>query len=212
MTFDDDDAATRARFPKAIRESLARIAPDASATFSGMIFENERMMRELAMILIVSLVMMYFILAAQFESFLQPLIVLVEIPLDIAFALVFLFIFGESLNLMSAIGIIVSCGIVVNDSILKIDSVNDLRRAGMPVVKAVHVAGRRRLKSIVMTSLTTILAMVPVFFASDAGSELQRPLAVAVTGAMTIGTAVSIYLIPLLYCFVYERKDFKTRS
>lgn len=212
VTFDDDDAATRARFPKAIRESLARIAPDASATFSGMIFENERMMRELAMILIVSLVMMYFILAAQFESFLQPLIVLVEIPLDIAFALVFLFIFGESLNLMSAIGIIVSCGIVVNDSILKIDSVNDLRRAGMPVVKAVHVAGRRRLKSIVMTSLTTILAMVPVFFASDAGSELQRPLAVAVTGAMTIGTAVSIYLIPLLYCFVYERKDFKTRS
>lgn len=212
VTFDDADEDARARFPQAMRRIMSRLAPEASVTFSGMIFENERMMRELAMILIVSLVMMYFILAAQFESFIQPLIVLVEIPLDIAFALLFLFLFGETLNLMSAIGIIVSCGIVVNDSILKIDSVNDLRRSGMPVVQAVHTAGRRRLKSIVMTSLTTILAMIPVLFTSDAGSELQRPLAVAVIGAMTLGTAVSIYLIPLLYCFVYDRKEFKTRS
>lgn len=105
----------------------------------------------------VSLLLMYFILCAQFESFLQPLIVLMEIPIDTAFALLALWVFGHTLNLMSAIGIIVTCGIVVNDSILKMDAINELRKAGMPLVEAIHTAGRRRLRAIIMTSLTTIL-------------------------------------------------------
>lgn len=88
------------------------------------------MMGELTVILFVSLLLMYFILCAQFESFLQPLIVLMEIPIDTAFALLALWVFGHTLNLMSAIGIIVTCGIVVNDSILKMDAINELRKAG----------------------------------------------------------------------------------
>lgn len=114
------------------------------------------MMGELTVILFVSLLLMYFILCAQFESFLQPLIVLMEIPIDTAFALLALWVFGHTLNLMSAIGIIVTCGIVVNDSILKMDAINELRKAGMPLVEAIHTAGRRRLRAIIMTSLTTI--------------------------------------------------------
>ena len=85
-------------------------------------------MRELTVILLVSVMLMYFILCAQFESFLQPLIVLLEIPVDTFFALLALMIFGQTLNLMSAIGIIVTCGIVVNDSILKLDAINELRK------------------------------------------------------------------------------------
>ena len=85
-------------------------------------------MGELTVILFVSLLLMYFILCAQFESFLQPLIVLLEIPVDTAFALITLWVFGHTLNLMSAIGIIVTCGIVVNDSILKLDTINELRK------------------------------------------------------------------------------------
>ena len=97
--------------------------------FSGSFFSNARMMQELMVILAISILLMYFILCAQFESFVQPLIVLFEIPLDVAFALLTLWVFGHTLNLMSAIGIIVTCGIVVNDSILKLDAINELRKA-----------------------------------------------------------------------------------
>lgn len=176
-------------------------------TFTGSFFSNTKLMGELAVILLVSLLLMYFILCAQFESFLQPLIVLLEIPVDVAFALLTLLVFGHTLNLMSAIGIIVTCGIVVNDSILKIDSINELRRAGMPLVKAIHTAGRRRLRAIVMTSLTTILAMVPMLFTGDMGSELQRPLAIAMIGSMIAGTLISIFVIPLFYWMIYRKKE-----
>ena len=175
--------------------------------FSGSFFSNEKMMGELAIILLVSILLMYFILCAQFESFLQPLIVLVEIPIDIAFALVTLWIFGHTLNLMSAIGIIVTCGIVVNDSILKLDSINELRKTGVPLMEAIHTAGVRRLRPIVMTSLTTIMAMVPLLFASDMGSELQKPLAIAMIGSMLLGTLVSLFIIPLIYWFIYRKKE-----
>ena len=175
-------------------------------SFTGSLFSNAAMMRELTVILLVSLLMMYFILCAQFESFMQPLIVLVEIPLDITFALLCLWMFGQTLNLMSAIGIIVTCGIVVNDSILKLDSINELRKNGMPLLQAIHTAGRRRLKPIIMTSLTTIFAMVPVLFTSDMGSELQRPLAIAMIGSMVVGTLISIFVIPLIYFLLYRKE------
>jgi multidrug efflux pump subunit AcrB len=175
--------------------------------FSGSFFSNEKMIGELAVILLVSILLMYFILCAQFESFLQPLIVLVEIPIDIAFALTSLWLFGHTLNLMSAIGIIVTCGIVVNDSILKIDSINELRKAGTPLMEAIHTAGVRRLRPIIMTSLTTIMAMVPLLFSSDMGSELQKPLAIAMIGSMLLGTLVSLFIIPLIYWFIYRNHE-----
>ena len=177
--------------------------------FSGSYFSNARMMKELIVILLVSVMLMYFILCAQFESFTQPLIVLLEIPVDTAFALIALMLFGQTLNLMSAIGIIVTCGIVVNDSILKLDAINELRKAGMPLIRAIHTAGRRRLRAIIMTSLTTIFAMVPVLFTTDMGSELQRPLAIAMIGSMIVGTAVSIFIIPLFYWLIYRRHEDK---
>ena len=146
-------------------------------------------------------------LCAQFESFLQPLIVLMEIPIDTAFALLALWVFGHTLNLMSAIGIIVTCGIVVNDSILKMDAINELRKAGMPLVEAIHTAGRRRLRAIIMTSLTTVFAMVPLLFTSDMGSEMQKPLSIAMIGSMVVGTLVSLFIIPLIYWFIYRKHD-----
>lgn len=175
--------------------------------FSGSFFSNEKMMGELAVILLVSILLMYFILCSQFESFMQPFIVLVEIPIDISFALISLWLFGHTLNLMSAIGIIVTCGIVVNDSILKLDSINELRKAGTPLMEAIHTAGRRRLRPIIMTSLTTIFAMVPLLFTSDMGSELQKPLSIAMIGSMLLGTLVSLFIIPLIYWFIYRKHE-----
>nr|WP_302829584.1 efflux RND transporter permease subunit [uncultured Bacteroides sp.] len=179
---------------------------DWDTAFSGSFFSNRQMLDELVVILFISILLMYFILAAQFESFVQPLIVLLEIPIDVAFALLLLWVCGHTLNLMSAIGLIVTCGIIINDSILKLDAINELRKAGMPLMEAIHEAGRRRLRPIIMTSLTTIFAMVPLLFSFDMGSELQKPLSIAMIGAMFIGTLVSLFIIPLIYWFIYKKK------
>ncbi|MCQ2973326.1 MAG: efflux RND transporter permease subunit [Bacteroidales bacterium] len=176
--------------------------------FSGAFFSNKEMMKQLIIILFISLMLMYFIMCAQFESFKQPLIVLMEIPIDASFALIVLWLCGVSINLMSGIGIIVSCGIIVNDSILKLDTINELRRKGMELTEAVHTAGQRRLRAIVMTSLTTIGATLPILFTNDMGSELQRPLAIAMISTMTIGTFVSLFIIPLIYTII-EKKNIK---
>ena len=180
--------------------------------FSGAFFSNKKMLGELVVILLVSVLLMYFILASQFESFLQPLIVLAEIPIDIGFALVILYFTGNTLNLMSAIGLIVTTGIIINDSILKLDMINELRKAGVELMEAIHIAGHKRLRAIVMTSLTTILAMVPILFAFDLGSELQKPLAIGMISTMIIGTAVSLFLVPLVYWGIYRKKELRVKN
>ncbi|TYK31912.1 efflux RND transporter permease subunit [Bacteroides pyogenes] len=190
---------------------IAEETGDWDTGFSGSFFSSREMLDELVVILLISLLLMYFILAAQFESFLQPLLVLAEIPIDVAFALLLLWLCGHTLNLMSAIGMIVTCGIVINDSILKLDAINELRKAGVPLLEAIHEAGRRRLRPIIMTSLTTVFAMVPLLFSSDMGSELQKPLSIAMIGTMSIGTAVSLFIIPLLYWFIYRNKKVQTQ-
>ena len=193
-----------------VREILRGNADDWEASFSGAYFSSNKMIDELVIVLFISLLLMYFILTSQFGSFVQPLIVLAEIPIDVGFALVVMHILGISLNLMSAIGIVVSCGIIINDSILKLDMINVLRGEGVPLLEAIHTAGSRRLRSIVMTSLTTMLAMVPLLFTNDFGSELQRPLAIAMISTMTVGTLVSLFVIPLIYWFIYRNKTVHT--
>jgi multidrug efflux pump subunit AcrB len=106
---------------------------------------------------------------------------------------------------MSAIGIIVMTGIIINDSILKIDTILKLQTEGNSLIRSIMEAGRRRLKPIIMTSITTILAMVPFLFQKVMGAELQQPLALAIIGGMFLGTFVSLYFIPLMY-YVLKRR------
>lgn len=177
--------------------------------FSGAYFSNRKMIGEMLVILCVSILLMYFILAAQFEGFKQPFLVLLELPIDIAAALALLMVLGHSLNLMSAIGIVVTCGIMINDSILKVDIINQLRKEGLGLMEAIHTAGRRRLKAILMTSLTSVVCMAPLLFSSDLGSELEKPLAIATIGGMLIGTPVSLFVVPLAYWWIYRKNDKK---
>ncbi|WP_167190958.1 efflux RND transporter permease subunit, partial [Wenyingzhuangia heitensis] len=170
--------------------------------FSGSFFSNQEMVKDLIIILLLSLVLLYFILASQFESFILPIIILFEVPIDLTGAFLLLYFFGMSINLMSLIGIVVMCGIIINDSILKIDTIIQLQKSGASVLRAISVAGKRRLKPILMTSLTTILALVPMLFSSGVGVELQAPLAVALIGGMILGTIVSLYFIPLCYYYL----------
>jgi multidrug efflux pump subunit AcrB len=174
------------------------------AEFSGSIFSNRTMMKELSVILLISLALLYFILTSQFESLSLPLLVLIEIPIDIFGAFLALKIGGSGINLMSLIGIVVMSGIVINDSILKVETMNQLYREGMPLIRAIVESGHRRLLSILMTTLTAILALLPILFTSGLGADLQKPLALAVIGSMIIGTLVSLYFVPL--CFYYLKK------
>ena len=176
-------------------------------SFSGTYCTNREMIKELCGVLVISILLLFFILAAQFESLVQPFIILSELIIDIFAVLGILWLFGESLNLMSMIGMVVMCGIVINDSILKVDTINRLREKGYGLKRAILEAGSRRLKAIVMTSLTTILAIAPFLVRGDMGSDLQYPLSLALISGMIAGTFVSVFFVPLAYYVIYKRTD-----
>ena len=180
--------------------------------FEGSLFSGQKTLQEMAIIIIIAILMLYFILAAQFESLSMPLIILVEIPIDLAFTLICLWCCGISLNLMSMIGIIVMCGVIINDSILKIDTIIRLEKEGYPLLEAIHEGGVRRLKPILMTSLTSIIATLPLLWGQDIGSQLQRPLAVTMIAGLGFGTVVSLYFVPLCYYYLSKRLSKKTAA
>jgi multidrug efflux pump subunit AcrB len=179
---------------------------DFEASYSGAYFSNNKMVEELVLVLIIAVVLLYLILASQFESLVQPFIILSEIIIDIFFSLLVLWICGVSINLMSMIGLVVVCGIVINDSILKIDTINKLRKDGMALEHSIYEAGHRRLKAIVMTSLTTILSVCPFLTRGSMGDDLQFPMALVIISGMTIGTLVSLFFVPVFYYDVYRKK------
>lgn len=189
-----------------VNEYVHRSKSELSVSYAGGYFSSRKMIGELALVLTVALALLYFILAAQFESFIQPFIILLEVVIDVFFVVMVLWLLGETLNVMSMIGLVVMSGIIINDSILKVDTINRLRRGGMSLLRALMTAGHSRLKPIVMTSLTTILAIVPFLQRSDMGSALQYPLSLTLIVGMTIGTLVSLFFLPLFYYLIYNRR------
>jgi multidrug efflux pump subunit AcrB len=187
---------------------------DLGVDFSGQYFSDRETIRQLAGILLVSVLLLYFILSAQFESLVQSLIVVLTLPFGIGAGFLVLFLTGSSLNVMSGIGLVVMLGIMVNDAILKIDTANRLRAQyaaegmdpGEALERALYTSGEIRLKPILMTSATTILALLPVVFSSGIGADLQRPLVYSVIGGLTIGTFTALFFVPLAYWFVARRK------
>lgn len=176
-----------------------------TVNFSGSLITGQKLFRELAVILLVALLLLYFILAAQFESLTQPFIVLLEIPIDIAGALVLVILWGGTINIMTMIGLIVMSGVIINDSILKVDTINNLRAEGLGLKEAIYTGGSRRLKPIIMVAAASLISTGPILFSQGIGSELQRPMALALIGGMSLGTVVSLFFIPLAYWYIYRR-------
>lgn len=197
--------------PRAM-ETVKKICRDNGnfeVSFTGAYFTNAEMIRQMAIVLLIALAMLFLILASQFESLVQPFIILSEIVIDLGFCLVFLWLTGTGINMMSLIGMVVVCGIVINDSILKIDTINKLVKQGMGVDAAIHEAGHRRLKAIIMTSLTTVLSVAPFLSRGNMGADLQFPMALVIIVGMTVGTLVSLFYVPAVYSFIYKRKSGK---
>lgn len=177
--------------------------------YSGSWFSNREMIDEMIIIMLVAIILLYLILASQFESLVQPLIILSEIVVDVFVALLVLWIFGVSINLMSMIGLIVITGIVINDSILKIDTINQMRKAGESLERAVIDASSLRVKAIIMTSLTTILAVCPFLSRGSMGADLQYPMSLVIIAGMLVGTLVSLFVVPALYYSIYNGRKKK---
>jgi HAE1 family hydrophobic/amphiphilic exporter-1 len=176
---------------------------------SGAWEEQQKSFNELMVSLILALVLVYMVLACQYESLINPLVVMMSVPLAAVGVLITLFFTHTTLNLQSYIGCIMLGGIVVNNAILLVDQASQLVDKGIPVKDAVAEAGRRRLRPILMTTLTTILALFPLALGLGEGAEAQAPLARAVIGGLTGSTLITLVLIPALYSLVHPQKRAK---
>jgi multidrug efflux pump subunit AcrB len=157
--------------------------------------------------LILSIVLVYLILMAQFSSFIDPLIILLAIPPGITGVLVFLLVTGTTLNVMSLMGVIMMTGIVVSNSILIVEFTRALRNEGMAIREAVAMACRVRLRPVLMTSLATIVGMVPMALTLEAGSEQYAPLARAIIGGLAVSVIVTIFVVPAAYLWAHRKEE-----
>lgn len=170
---------------------------------SGNFEEQQKAFRELMIALGLALILVYMVLASQYESLRDPVVVMGSVPLAAVGVLLVLYLTDTTLNLQSFIGCIMLGGIVVNNAILLVDQAGQLRRAGTRVLDAAAEAGRRRLRPILMTTLTTILALLPLALGIGEGADAQAPLARAVIGGLTASTLVTLVLIPVVYTMFY---------
>jgi len=173
--------------------------------FAGQYFENRENLKEIAVILLIAVSLLYLILTIEFESLRQPLIVLCTLPLGFTGSLLGLWLGGASLNVMSVIGLVVMLGIIDNEAILKIDTINRLRKEGLDINEAVSKAGEICFKPVLMTSLTNILAMIPFLFDTGIGGDLQRPFVLALIGGLSFGTFTALFFVSLAYKFFVKK-------
>ena len=157
--------------------------------------------------LLLAIVLVYLILMAQFASFIDPFIILLAIPSGITGVILFLLITGTSLNVMSVMGLLMMTGIVVSNSILIVDVTRTYRKAGMPIRDAVALACRVRLRPILMTSLATLLGLVPMALALEAGSEQYAPLARAIIGGLLVSVIITVFLVPAAYLVIHRKEE-----
>jgi HAE1 family hydrophobic/amphiphilic exporter-1 len=181
---------------------------DFSLLFSGEYLEQQKARKDFILSVVMAVILIYMVMAAQFERFIDPLIVMVSVPLAIIGVVPTLLITGTSLNVQSLMGVIMLIGIVVNNAIVLVDYVNLMRREQhLGVAEAVLQSGRRRLRPILMTTCTTALGMLPLAFGRGAGGEIQAALARAVIGGLTVSTLITLVLIPAVYTGVYDLRD-----
>ena len=171
-----------------------------SIVYGGEYEEQQKAAADFSMSIIMALILIYMVMAGQFERFLDPLIVMFSVPLAMIGVIPALLITGTTINIQSLMGMIMLVGIVVNNAIVLVDYINLMRREkGLPVFDAVIEAGRLRLRPILMTTLTTVLGLLPLSFGLGAGAEIQASLARVVIGGLTASTLVTLVFIPVVY-------------
>ncbi len=180
--------------------------------FGGQILEQQEAFADLFLLLLLSIFLVYVVMASQFESFSMPLIIMIAVPFSFSGVFLALLISGAELNVISFIGAIILVGIVVKNSIVLIDYTNLMVARGKSIVTAIKTAGRSRLRPVLMTTLTTLLAMIPLAVSTAEGSEIWQPMGIAVIGGLTFSTLITLVLVPIVYTLFGARKVRKTRK
>jgi len=189
-----------------VREKMASLdlPPGVSIEWGGEVEEQRKAFRDLTLLLILGIVLVYMVMAGEFEDFVDPFIIMFSVPFAFV-GVIWAFVFtATSLNLMSFIGVIMLMGIVVKNAIVLVDYTKQLRERGMSLNEAVVKGGRTRLRPVLMTSLTTIFGMVPLALSNGEGSEVWNALGITVIGGLLVSGLVTLILVPLVYSLVHR--------
>ncbi|MBI1355159.1 MAG: AcrB/AcrD/AcrF family protein [Acidobacteria bacterium] len=192
----------------AIQDKLAQavtLPPDASLEFGGLYQQQQESFRNLSMVLLAALVLVYAVLMLEFRTFLQPLAIWMGALLALFGVVAALWVTGTSLNIVSILGSIIAMGIVHKNGILMFDFVEHLRAQGLPLKEAMIQSGQRRLRPVLMTSLTTFLGLLPLAYGIGAGADMLRPMAIAVIGSLFTSLLLSLVATPVFYYLMARR-------
>jgi len=184
-----------------------KLPSNVRITVRGSAYAMQVSFRSFGLGLILATLLVYLILVAQFKSFMDPLLILLAVPTGLTGVLIILFATGTTLNVMSLMGIVMMVGIVVSNSILIVEFTNRLREEGRPLREAVSLACRVRLRPVLMTSLATLIGLIPMAAKLGTGSEAYAPLARAIIGGLAVSVVLTVFIVPAAYFMLYRRKE-----
>jgi HAE1 family hydrophobic/amphiphilic exporter-1 len=190
------------------REIIAGTPTPAGVTamVAGQNEEMQESFRSMQFALVLAVFLVYLVMASQFESLIHPFVILFTIPLALVGAVLALFLTGTTVNVVAFIGVIMLAGIVVNNAIVLVDLINQNRAEGTPKTEAILAAGRARLRPILMTTLTTILGLLPMAIGFGEGAEVRTPMAITVIGGLLVSTLLTLVVIPVVYSLLDRKK------
>jgi len=190
-----------------IRRELAKLElpPGISISYGGEVEEQQKAFRDLTLLLLLGIVLVYMVMASQFESLLDPFIIMFSVPFAFVGVIAAFLLTRVTLSLMSFIGTIMLMGIVVNNAIILVDYINLLRARGLEFSDAVKTAAKTRLRPVLMTTITTLLGIIPMALASKEGSEIYQPLGITVIGGLALSTLVTLVVVPVIYSIFHQR-------
>jgi hydrophobic/amphiphilic exporter-1 (mainly G- bacteria), HAE1 family len=178
------------------------IPHDVAVNVGGAYQEQQEAFRDLGLLMILSLLLVFIVMASQFESFRMPFVIMFSIPFAFTGVMLALFITGTTLNVIAALGAVLLIGIVVKNGIVLVDFINLMRDRGQALNDAITNAGKSRLRPVLMTAFTTILSMLPLALSTGEGSEIWRPMGITVIGGLIFSTIVTMVIVPVMYAVV----------
>ena len=176
--------------------------------------ENEattEAMGQVLLMMALGVLLMYLIMVAQFQSLLSPFIILFTIPLAFTGGFLALLLTGQEINVLAMLGFIMLSGLIVNNGIVLVDYINQLRRSGVEKRQAIEEAGVTRLRPILMTALTTVLGLIPMVAGSSMGTDMTRPMAIVTIGGLVYGTLLTLFVVPCIYDLLNRKKDMREK-
>jgi HAE1 family hydrophobic/amphiphilic exporter-1 len=182
------------------------MSPDYTVTMAGQSQEQDVAFRSMVFAIVLAVFLVYLVMASEFESFLKPLIIMFTIPLAIIGVVLVGFPVGMSINVLVLIGIIILAGVIVNNAIVLVDYIGQLQAQGLPKREAIQRAAQVRWRPILMTTITTVLGLLPMALSTKEGFEIRIPLALTLIGGLIFGTFLTLVFIPLVYNFVVRDK------